>query len=262
MVVMVNSMLDKIIADKRDELKVRKQEVPLAALEERITQRRVPLDFGAALNQDRIQLIAEVKQSSPSRGVLCADFSPVTLAREYAKDGAAAISVLTEMNYFGGSINHLAAIRAEVHLPLLRKDFIFDPYQVYESAAYGADALLLIAAILSQQQLGELLSLSHSLGMGCLVEAHNEAEIDQALHANAQVIGINNRDLSTFAVDINTTRRLRPLLSEQQIVVSESGISSRLDVEKLKGWGVNAILVGEALVTTVDIKAKIRELML
>jgi indole-3-glycerol phosphate synthase len=255
-------MLDKIIADKRDELKVRKQEVTLVALEERITQRRVPLDFGAALNQNRIQLIAEVKQSSPSRGVLCADFSPITLAREYAKGGAAAISVLTEVNYFGGSIDHLAAIRAEVHLPLLRKDFIFDPYQVYESAAYGADALLLIAAILSQQQLDELLSLSHSLGMGCLVEAHNEAEIDQALHANAQVIGINNRDLSTFVVDINTTRRLRPLLSEQQIVVSESGISSRLDVEKLKGWGVNAILVGEALVTTADIKAKIRELML
>ena len=262
MTVMVNSMLDKIIADKRDELKVRKQEMPLAALEERITQRRVLLDFSTALNQDRIQLIAEVKQSSPSRGVLCTDFSPVRLAKEYAKGGAAAISVLTEVNYFGGSIDYLAAIRAEVHLPLLRKDFIFDPYQVYESAAYGADALLLIAAILSQQQLGELLSLSNSLGIGCLVEAHNEAEIDQALHAEAQVIGINNRDLSTFAVDINTTRRLRPLLPEQQIVVSESGISSRLDVEKLKGWGVNAILVGEALVTTADIKAKIEELML
>jgi len=259
---MVNSMLDKIIADKRDELKARKQEVPLAALEERATHRRVPLDFATALNQDQIQLIAEVKQASPSRGVLCADFSPVRLAREYAEGGAAAISVLTEANYFGGSIDHLAAIRAEVHLPLLRKDFIFDPYQVYESAAYGADALLLIAAILNQQQLGELLSLSYSLGMGCLVEAHNEAEIDRALHAKAQVIGINNRDLTTFAVDINTTRRLRPLLPEQQIVVSESGISSRLDVEKLKGWGVNAILVGEALVTAADIKAKIRELML
>ena len=259
---MSDSILNKIIADKREELKASKQMVPLVALEERLTQRRVPLDFGTALNQNRIQLIAEVKQSSPSRGVLCADFSPVTLAGEYAKGGATAISVLTEANYFGGSIDHLAAIRAEVHLPLLRKDFIFDPYQVYESAACGADALLLIAAILSQQQLAELLSLSHSLGMGCLVEVHNEAEIEQALHAKAQVIGINNRDLSTFAVDIDTTRRLRSLLPEQQIVVSESGISSRLDVEKLKGWGVNAVLVGEALVTTADIKAKIRELML
>ncbi len=259
---MSDSILNKIIADKREELKASKQVVPLVALEERLTQRRIPLDFSAALNQNRIQLIAEVKQSSPSRGVLCADFSPVTLAREYAKGGATAISVLTEANYFGGSINHLAAIRAEVHLPLLRKDFIFDPYQVYESAACGADALLLIAAILSQQQLAELLSLSYSLGMGCLVEVHNEAEIEQALHAKAQVIGINNRDLSTFAVDIDTTRRLRSLLPEQQIVVSESGISSRLDVEKLKGWGVNAVLVGEALITTADIKAKIRELML
>ena len=259
---MVNSILDKIVSDKRNELKARKQEVPLSTLEERITHRGFLFDFGNALNQNRIQLIAEVKQSSPSRGMLCPDFSPVALAREYAKDGAAAISVLTEANYFGGSIEHLAAIRTAVHLPLLRKDFIFDPYQVYESAASGADALLLVAAILSQRQLGELLSLSHSLGMECLVEVHNEAEIDQALYVKARIIGINNRDLGTFDVDINTTSRLRSLLPKQQIVVSESGISSRIDVERLKGWGVNAILVGEALVTTTDIKAKIRELML
>ena len=262
MLSMVNNVLNMIVADKREELEARKLEMPLFALEERIAQRRVPLDFGSAINQSRIQLIAEVKQSSPSRGVLCNDFSPVGLANEYAAGGAVAISVLTEANYFGGSIDYLAAIRMEVNLPLLRKDFIFDPYQIYESSAYGADALLLIVGILSQQQLDELLSLSHSFGMGCLVEVHNEAEIGRALKAKARVIGINNRDLGNFTVDINTTCRLRPLLPEPTIVVSESGINSRLDVTRLEECGVDAVLVGEALVATNDVAGKIRELML
>ncbi|MDD5591355.1 MAG: indole-3-glycerol phosphate synthase TrpC [Dehalococcoidales bacterium] len=259
---MVNHVLNMIIADKREELGVRKLEMPLSALKERIAQRRVPLDFGSVINRSRIQLIAEVKQSSPSRGVLCNDFSPVGLANEYVAGGAAAISVLTEANYFGGSIDHLAAISMEVNLPLLRKDFIFDPYQIYESAAYGADALLLIVGVLSQRQLDELLSLSHRLSMECLVEVHNEAEIERALKAKARVIGINNRDLSNFIVDINTTCRLRPLLPEPIIVVSESGINRRLDVERLEKCGVDAILVGEALVTADDVEGKIKELML
>ncbi|GAI74061.1 unnamed protein product, partial [marine sediment metagenome] len=197
-----------------------------------------------------------------SRGVLCPDFNPVALAKKYAQGGAAAISVLTEVNYFGGSLDHLAAIKEAVSLPILRKDFIFDPYQVYETAAYGADALLLIVAILSQEQLAELLALSHSLGLECLVEVHNEAEADRALLSGAKIIGINNRDLKTFNVDINTARRLRPLLPREQIVVSESGIRSQQDVKKLKGWGINAVLIGEALVTADDIPAKIRELVL
>ncbi len=236
--------------------------MPLSSLEERIAQRQAPLDFARALDGDRTRLIAEVKQASPSRGVLCSDFNPVELAKTYAQGGAAAISVLTESNYFGGSIDHLAAIRKEVELPLLRKDFIFDTYQVYESRAYDADALLLIVAILSQEHLEELLSLSHSLGLRCLVEVHSEGEIERALLSQAEIIGINNRDLNTFTVDINVTRRLLPLIPRQRIVVSESGIRSRSDVEKLKGWGVNAILVGEALVTANDTLTKMRELIL
>jgi indole-3-glycerol phosphate synthase len=160
-----------------------------------------------------------------------------------------------------GSIEHLAAIREVVELPLLRKDFVFDPYQVYESRAYGADALLLIAAILSQEQLKELVSLSHSLGLKCLVEVHNEGEVEKAVLSEAEIIGINNRDLNTFTVDIDTTHRLRPLIPQKRIVVSESGIKSRKDIEKLGKWGVDAILVGEALVAAGDVLAKMKELL-
>jgi indole-3-glycerol phosphate synthase len=254
-------MLNRIVDQKRDEIKQRKQGVPLATLKELIAKRRAPFDFAAALRGDRIRLIAEVKRASPSRGILCPDFEPVALATRYAQGGAAAISVLTEENYFGGSLDHLVAIRGVVNLPLLRKDFILDPYQVYETAAYGADALLLIVAILSQEQLSALLSLSHSLGLECLVEVHNEVEVDRAFSSGAGVIGINNRDLRTFSVDINTTRRLRPLLPRGQILVSESGIRSREDVKKLKQWGINAVLIGEALVTASDIPAKMKEFL-
>ena len=209
-----------------------------------------------------MRLIAEVKQASPSRGILCPNFNPTELATTYAQGGANAISVLTEASYFKGSIYHLAAIRDVVKLPLLRKDFIFDPYQVYESRAYGADALLLIVAILSHEQLKELLSIGHSLGLKCLVEVHNEGEVERALLSGAEIIGINNRDLNTFTVDINTTNQLRPLIPQQKIVVAESGIRNRSDVKKLMDWGVNAVLIGEALVTANDILTKMKELML
>ena len=255
-------MLNRIIAQKKEEIEQRKKSLPLSLLEERIAHREAPLDFALALSGDRIRLIAEVKRASPSRGVLCPDFNPVELAKNYAQGGAAAISVLTESNYFEGGLDHLAAIRKEISLPLLRKDFIFDPYQVYESSAYGADALLLIVAVLSQEQFEELLSLSHRLGLRCLVEVHNEGEVERALLSQAEIIGINNRDLNTFTVDINITRRLRPLIPRQRIVVSESGITSRSDVERLEGWGVNAVLVGEALVTANDTLTKVRELIL
>ena len=255
-------MLNKIMAQKRKEVKQRKQSLPLSRLKELIAQREATLDLALALEGTHTRLIAEVKRASPSRGVLCPNFDPAELAKKYAHGGAAAISVLTETNYFQGSLDHLAAIRQEIDLPLLRKDFILDPYQVYESRAYGADALLLIVAALSQEQLEELLSLSHSLGLGCLVEVHNEDEVERALHSQARIIGINNRDLTTFTIDINTTRRLLPLIPKGKIVVSESGIRNRSDVEKLKGWGVNAVLVGEALVTAEDIVTKVRELII
>jgi indole-3-glycerol phosphate synthase len=254
-------MLDKIIAQKREEVNQRKKVAPTSYLRDRIAHRKPPLDLASALKGDHLRLIAEVKQASPSRGILSPNLNPTKLARTYAASGAAAISVLTEANYFMGSIEHLAAIKEVVGLPLLRKDFIFDPYQVYESRAYGADALLLIAAILSQGQLKELISLSHSLGLRCLVEAHNEGEVERAVLSKTEIIGINNRDLNTFVVDINTTRRLRPLIPKEKIVVSESGIKSRRDIEKLGNWGVDAVLVGEALVTAGDVRAKMKELL-
>jgi len=233
----------------------------MSYLQERIARQKPVPDLAPALRGDHIRLIAEVKQASPSRGMLTSNFNPIRLAQTYAEGGAAAISVLTDASYFMGSIERLAAIKEAVGLPLLRKDFIFDPYQVYESRAYGADALLLIATILSQGQLEELMSLSHSLRLRCLVEVHDEGEVEKAVLSDAEIIGINNRDLNTFSVDINTTRRLRPLVPEGKIVVSESGIRSRKDVEKLRKWGVDAVLVGEALVTASDVRAKMKELL-
>jgi indole-3-glycerol phosphate synthase len=254
-------MLDKIIAQKREEVEQKKKVATMTYLQERIARQKPPLDLALALKGNHLRLIAEVKQASPSRGMLSPNFNPIELARTYAEGGAAAISVLTEANYFMGNIEYLAAIKEVVGLPLLRKDFVFDPYQVYESRAYGADALLLIAAIVSQGQLKELASLSHSLGLRCLVEVHNEGEVERAVLSEAEIIGINNRDLNTFVVDINTTRRLRPLVPKEKIVVSESGIKNKRDIEKLGKWGVDAVLVGEALVTGGDVLAKMKELI-
>lgn len=255
-------MLGRIIAQKREQVERRKKALPLAWLEERIPQQKPVLDFALALRGGLVRLIAEVKQASPSRGILRPNLEPIKLAKTYAEGGAAAVSVLTETDYFGGSIDHLASIREVVELPLLRKDFIFDPYQVCESRAYGADALLLIVAILDQEQLEELLLMGHKLGLSCLVEVHNECDVERALLSGAEIIGINNRDLNTFAVDIETTHRLLPLVPGAKVVVSESGIRNRSDMEKLGEWGVNAILVGEALVTASDVLAKVRELVL
>ena len=254
-------MLDKITAQKREEVEQRKKAVTITYLQQRIAKQKPALDFAMALKGDHIRLIAEVKQSSPSRGLLSPNFNPIELAQTYAEGSAAAISVLTETNYFMGSIEHLAAIKEVVDLPLLRKDFIFDLYQVYESRAYGADALLLITSILSQEQLKELILLSHSLGLKCLVEVHNKGEVERAILSEAEIIGINNRDLNTFSIDINMTQRLRPLIPQERIVVSESGIKSKRDIEKLRKWGVDAVLVGEALVTAGDIRAKMKELL-
>jgi len=258
---MTKTILDKILADKKPEVARVRREVPLWSLKERAGARR-PLDFAAALRGDGLKLIAEVKKASPSKGLLCPDFKPVELAQIYASNGAAAISVLTETSYFQGSLENLEAIRRSVNVPLLRKDFIFDDYQLYESAAYGADAVLLIMAMLSPKKLEELLALCKALHLSALVEVHNENELTTALLAGAEIIGINNRDLNTFKVDTDTTRRLRLLIPPEYIVVSESGISTSEDIKKMKECKVNAVLVGEALVTAKDIPAKMRELRL
>jgi indole-3-glycerol phosphate synthase len=258
---MPKTILDKILATKKREVERHKRTVQLSSLLECIARHQAPLAFAPALKGEGVKLIAEVKKASPSKGVLRPYFDPMALAKTYAENGAAAISVLTDAEYFQGSPEHLAAIRQTVSLPLLRKDFIYDEYQIYESAAYGADALLLITAILKPGQLEKMLTVSRSLGLGCLVEVHDKDELTTALNSGAEIIGLNNRNLKTFEVDLNTTRRLLPFVPEDKIVVSESGISRREDVKKLERWGVDSVLIGEALVTARNIPKKIKELM-
>ncbi len=257
-------ILDQIVADNRLELEIRKGSFPLEELRRVALEQPPPLNFASALRGERVQLIAEVKKASPSRGVIRSDFNPTEIAQTYASNGASAISVLTEARYFQGSLDHLRDIRetlGDKRLPLLRKDFLYDPYQIYESRVYGADSLLLIVAILTPEKLEELFELSHELGMSCLVEVHDEAELEIALRSQARVIGINNRDLITFTVDLTTTKRLRPLIPQDRIVVSESGIKNRDDIEKLRKWHVDAVLIGESLISAPNIAAKMKELL-
>jgi indole-3-glycerol phosphate synthase len=253
-------ILDEIVANKKLELVESKRRLPLPELKKLAENQPPALDFVSALCGDSIRLIAEVKKASPSKGVIRADFDPLEIARQYVDFGAAAISVLTDEKYFQGKIEYLRAIKQVFCIPILRKDFIIEPYQVYESRAYGADAILLIVAIITPQKLKRLLSLSHSLGMSCLVEVHNETELTLALQSGARIIGINNRDLTTMTVDINTTERLRPLIPRDRIVVSESGIKTRKDILKMQSLGIDAVLIGEALMSSNNIPGKIKEL--
>jgi indole-3-glycerol phosphate synthase len=257
-------ILDEIVSNKLKEIAASKKRLPLREIERQVSLQPPPLDFHRALKGDRVRLIAEVKKASPSKGVIRKDFDPVAISRAYARNGAAAISVLTDERYFQGRLEYLPRIKQALGLdavPLLRKDFILDPYQVCESRAAGADAILLIVAILKPARLRSLLSLARRLGMACLAEVHNERELDLAQQTDARIIGINNRDLATMTVDINTTVRLRPLILPGRIVVSESGIRARADVELMEGLGVNAVLVGEALMASGDIAASMKELL-
>ena len=257
-------ILDEIVADVAIELEAKKRLIPLTDMVRSAEAQSPPLDFASALRGNSVRLIAEVKKASPSRGIICSNFNPLEIAGVYAANGAAAISILTEPKYFQGSLDYLRDIKkalAAKPIPLLRKDFITDPYQVFEARANGADSILLIVAILKPEKLSELLQLSHQIGMMSLVEVHNERELDIAVKSNAKIIGINNRDLNTFKVDLQTTARLRPLIPPDRIVVSESGIKSRQDMQILKEWGINAALIGEALMTAQDIAIKMKELL-
>jgi len=256
-------ILDRIVSQNLEALEDKKRRFPVAELRRLASEQPPALDLASALRGDAIRLIAEVKKASPSRGVIRPDFDPVEIARIYAGNGAAAVSVLTEAKHFQGSLDHLKDIRKALpdKIPLLRKDFIVDPYQIYESRASGADSLLLIVAILKPEKLQELLQLSHELNMSCLVEVHDEAEVEIALKSQAKIIGINNRDLNTFGVDLATTERLHPLIPRDRIVVSESGIKERADIEKLSRLGIDAVLIGESLMSAPDIAAKMRELL-
>ena len=258
----MTTILDDIVAAKRQELALQKSALPLKELVERIASQPRPLNLSGALLGGGVRLIAEVKKASPSRGLLRADFDPVQLAAIYASNGAAAISVLTDPR-FQGELAHIVRIKeagASQRAPVLRKDFIFDSYQVYEARAAGADGLLLIVAILTSQELAELLQLAQQFWMQCLVEVHDETELGVALEAGAEIIGINNRDLRTFHTDLAVTEHLAPLVPRGKIIVSESGISGREHLQQLSRLRVNAALVGEALVTASDVAEKVREL--
>ena len=255
------TIIDQIINDTRRRLAERKEQRSLAELQHSISGSQPPVDLEACLQGDGIKLIAEIKRASPSRGWLSPNLEAASLAQSYAQGGAAAISVLTEPTYFKGSLDDLATARGTSGLPLLCKDFILDVYQIYEARAHGADAVLLIVAILSPQELFSLIETTHLLGMSVLVEVHNELEIEKALGGGARLIGINNRDLTDFTVDLGTTRRLRSFIPSGIAVVSESGINSHRDIASLQEIGVDAVLVGETLVSSSDPAAKIKELL-
>lgn len=254
-------ILDEIIAHKRVEVEQRKRSVPREILKERIAQAGRPRDFRSALRRNGVSLIAEIKRASPSKGDILPAVDAVELAGLYEAAGACAISVLTDEKYFKGRLTDLTEVRRHVKLPCLRKEFIINPYQIYEARAAGADAVLLIVRILDDAQLKEFHALTTSLGMAALVETHTEAEIDRALEAGAHIIGINNRDLDTLTVDVNITLELRKHVPGGHTLVSESGIHTRAHVKALENGGIDAILVGESLLTSNNIRAKILELM-
>lgn len=243
-------ILERIVADKKKKLAERKQAISLASLEARLSVRTQPRRFSAALRlPGQVALIAETKKASPSKGILCQSYNPAELAVQYQGAGAAAVSVLTEEKFFLGHPSHLTMVREAVHLPVLRKDFIIDPYQIYESCILGADAVLLIASILSDVELAALKALAEDMGMSCLVEIHTEEELDRALSIGAQLIGINNRDLKTFETSLDRTFKLAERIDREKItIVSESGIKGYQDILRLLEAGVCAALVGEALV--------------
>lgn len=253
-------ILDQIVAEVRQRLAERKQQTPLEELERLVNKYGAPRDFEGGLRGEGVEVIAEVKRASPSKGWLCPDLNVEALAHSYTRGGAAAISVLTEPGYFEGSLDDLITARQSADLPLLRKDFIFDPYQVFEARAFGADAVLLIASILSLSELSALIGMARNLGIAALVEVHDEPEVEKALDAKASLIGINNRNLADFSVDLGTTLKLRPLISSHITVVSESGIKSHADIATLHAAGINAVLVGETLVSSPDPEAKLKEL--
>jgi len=262
------TILDKFVEEKRREIgslspgKVSPENLE-AALEERGSGR----DFMAALRKpgtEKVALIAEVKKASPSAGVIQTDFDPVRIAREYELAGASCLSVLTDERFFQGSLQHLNQVREAVTLPLLRKDFIIDERQILESIQWGADAILLIVAILTDELLKRFHELATEAGLAVLVEVHDEAELNRALAIDAELIGVNNRDLATFNVDLGTTERLAARWRSSgspSLLVAESGIHTRADVQRLIQCGTRAILVGEALMRHGDIQAKVRELM-
>lgn len=255
--------LKEIIAKKKEKILIAKQQLPEEELKVKVQGLSATRPFIEAINKPRqISLIAEIKKQSPSGGVIRQDFNHQEIAKIYQEIGVQAVSILTEEDYFGGNLAFINEVKSLAEAPILRKDFILDPYQVYESRFFGADAILLIADLLTQNQISELSALAIELGLDYLVEVHTEKELKKVLKLkNIPLIGINNRDLHTLEVDFKTTEKLFPLIPKDKVVVVESGIKSRQDVLFLKILGINAVLIGTAFMEAVDIKKKVEEIM-
>lgn len=259
-------ILDKIVAVKRQEVAAAKAAMSLSELQARVGDvEDLPRGFARALRTAKASgwtaLITEVKKGSPSKGIIRADFDPLAIAETYQRHGATCLSVLTDEQFFYGHLSYLGLIREQVSLPLLRKDFICDPYQIVEARVHGADAVLLIAAMLSLDELLEFSGVAKDLGLDVLLEVHNEEELQAALQTDCELIGINNRDLKTFATDLGTTARLAKLIPSERLIVAESGIRTRADIATLTLAGAAAFLVGESLMREGDIGAKLQELL-
>lgn len=254
--------LKEIVAKKKERIVLAKQQLPEEELKARVIGMEPARAFAQAINKPRqMCLIAEVKKASPSKGVIRENFVPVEIAKIYEESGVQAVSVLTEEDFFGGSLNFLAEVKSAVKLPVLRKDFIIEPYQVYESRVNGADAILLIEDLLSREKLIELIGVAKNVGLECLVEVHDEKALKKVLNLKVPLIGINNRDLHTLEIDPKTTEKLFTLIPKDKTVVVESGIKSSQDVLFLKILGVNAVLIGTAFMESADIRRKVEEIM-
>ena len=257
-------ILDQILATKQTEIAADSSKLSLIELQQMVADCGPTRGFAAKLRQtsaDGTAIIAEVKKGSPSKGIIRADFDPVAIAKSYEAGGASCLSVLTDVSYFHGSLDYLQQIRSVVGLPLLRKDFIVDPYQVFQARVAGADAILLIASALDDQQLLELAQLARELQLDTLLEVHDAAELERALPLPVDLIGINNRNLQTFVTDLAVSEQLAPQIPAAQLAVAESGIHSRGDIERLQQAGAGAFLIGESLMREDDIEGKLRELL-
>ena len=255
-------ILDDIIENKKIEVDFAYSNFPLKDLQSALKDRPRPKDFyDLAINHSGLKIIAEVKKASPSKGVICENFNPVEIARNYENNGAFAISVLTDEKFFQGKLEYLSDISSEVDIPVLRKDFTIDPYQIFEARYYGADLVLLIASVLETTQLKEFLDITHSLGMNAIVEVHNAMELEKSLEVQSKIIGINNRDLKTFEVSLSTTEQLSKQIPEGQLIISESGIHSKADIEMLVDLGITTFLIGESFMNSEDPGEKLRTLI-
>ncbi len=253
--------LSTIAGHVREEIDRRRRDTPLAALRDRPLFSVPTRGFARGLTGSSRRIIAEVKRASPSKGLIRADFDAVSIARDYANHGASAISVLTEERHFQGRLEDLEQIHAAVEMPLLRKDFMLDPYQLTEAKSYGADAVLFIAALLPRAQMIDLREQATALGLDALIEVHTEAELGAALEAGAQLVGINNRNLQTFDVDLQTTQKLAPLVPREVPAVCESGIDNVEQIRRVEKWGVHIFLIGESLMRAPKPGKKLRDLL-